>query len=105
VSAALFHHKVIAADKPDTHIKGVIERVRGSLQCSLRSQREVAFAGATAREVIFEKCQKLSGGVAKQRILLAGDWLFQVMVLGTRAGLEDGADTKRFLESFSLTAR
>ncbi len=105
VSAAHFHHKIIVAEAPDKHLKGVIERVRGSLECTVRSQREVSFPGATAREVVFEKCKKLSGGVAKQRLLVAGDWLYQVMVLGTKPGIEDSADTKRFLESFSLTAR
>jgi hypothetical protein len=105
VSAALFQHNIIASQPPDTQINGVARRVAQSMQCSIRSQRSLSLPGATVREVIFEKCKKISDGVAKQRIVLAGDWLYQVMMLSTRNGAEDGADTRRFLESFNLTAR
>ena len=105
VSAALFHHKIIASETPDKHLQGVIERVRTSLECAIRNQREVSFPGAKAREVVFEKCQKIDGGVAKQRMFLAGDWLYQVMMLSSKLGTEDNAETKRFLQSFSITAR
>jgi len=82
----------------------VVEGVRGSLKCSIRSQRSITFPGATAREFSFEKCPAPLTG-AKQRILITGDWLYQVMVLGSKPGVVDSPDTKRFLDSFSLTAQ
>lgn len=103
VDAALFQHAVIAGQPPDKQIQNVIEGVRGSLKCSVRSQRAITFAGATAREVTFDKCPAPLVG-AKERIFIAGDWLYQVMVLGNKPGLLESADTKRFLESFSLMA-
>lgn len=103
VSAVLFHHKIIAAQPADTQLRGVIERVRESLQCVIRSESSIAFPGAAAREVVLDNCKKISGS-AKQRIILAGDWLYQVMVLGTKDVAGD-SETKRFLESFSITAR
>src|SRR5262245_308499 len=42
VSAAHFHHRIIAAQPPAKQIDGVIERVGASLQCKVRGQREVA---------------------------------------------------------------
>jgi hypothetical protein len=105
VSAVRFQPKIIASDVPDTHLKRVIEGVGGSLECVVRGQREVSLPGATAREFVLEKCQKISGGVAKLRLYLAGDWLYQAMVLGYKAGLEDAADTIRFLDSFSITSQ
>jgi hypothetical protein len=107
VSAAHYPHKIVAADTPDKFLRGVVERVNASLQCSVRSQRDLSLPGAVVREVVFEKCRKISanGGVAKQRVVLAGDWLYQVMVLSTKPGAEDSGETKRFLESFSLTAK
>lgn len=104
VSAALFQHSVISNQPPDKQILNVIEGVRTSLKCAIRSQREISLPGAMAREIVFEKCQGTLQG-ARQRIVIAGDWLYQVMVLGSKPGLADSADTKRFLESFSLTAR
>ena len=105
IGASLFHHNIIAGRTPDKQIEAVIEGVRGSLKCTIRSQRPLSFPGATAREFVMEKCQTISGGVARQRVLIAGDWLYQVMVLGSTPGTEDSDDTKRFLDSFSLTAR
>jgi hypothetical protein len=105
IGASLFHHNIIAGRTPDMQIAAVIEGVRGSLKCTIRSQRPLSFPGATARELIMEKCQTTSGGVARQRVLIAGDWLYQVMVLGSKPGTEDSDDNKRFLDSFSLTAR
>jgi hypothetical protein len=89
----------------DAHLRGVIERVTASLQCKVRNQRNLSLPGTAGREVILEKCKKISNGVAKQRIYLAGDWLYQVMVLGTKPAIDDLAETKRFLDSFSLTAQ
>lgn len=104
VSAALFHHKIIAAESADAHLRGVIERVKESLQCAIRSESSISFPGATAREVVLDNCKKFPGS-AKQRIILAGDWLYQVMVLGTKPDVAGDSETKRFLESFSITAR
>jgi hypothetical protein len=42
---------------------------------------------------------------AKQRILIVGDWLYQLLVLGTKPGIPESSDTKRFLESFSVVAQ
>lgn len=103
VGASLFHHKIIAAAPADTQLQNVIEGVRASLQCTVHSQRAIAFPGAAAREVVLDNCKKISGS-AKQRIILAGDWLYQVMVLGTK-DIAGDSQTKRFLESFSVTAR
>jgi hypothetical protein len=104
VNATLFLHKIIAGQPPDKQIQNVIEGVRGSLKCSVRSQRAITFPGATAREVIFDKCPAPIVE-AKERIFIAGDRLFQVMVLGNKAGIGDSPDAKRFLESFSLIAQ
>lgn len=104
VSAALFQHAIIASQPPDKQIQSVIEGVRSSLKCAIQSQRTIVMPGATGREIVFDKCPAPLRG-AKQRIVIAGDWLYQVMVLGNRPGLTDNADTKRFLESFSLTAK
>jgi hypothetical protein len=62
-------------------IQNVLERVRGSLKCSIRNQRPITFPGATAREIIFEKCPPPLVD-AKQRILIVSDWLYQLLVLG-----------------------
>lgn len=104
VNAALFQHSVIAGQPPDKQIQNVLEGVRGSLKCSVKSQRAITFPGGTAREIIFEKCPAPMVG-AKQRILIVGDWLYQLLVLGTKPGVSESPDTKRFLESFSLVAR
>jgi hypothetical protein len=104
VNATYFLHTIIAGQPPDKQIQNVIEGVRGSLKCTVRSQRAITFPGATALEVEFEKCAAPIQG-AKQRIFIAGDWLYQVMVLGSKPGIAESPDTKRFLESFSLTAQ
>jgi hypothetical protein len=104
VSATLFLHKIITGQSPDKQIQNVIEGVRGSLKCSIRSQRPISFPGSTAREIIFDKCPAPLVG-AKERIFIAGDRLFQVMVLGSKAGVLESPDTKRFMESFSLIAQ
>jgi hypothetical protein len=104
VGATLFLHKTIAGLPADRQIHNVIEGVRGSLKCSIRSQRAITFPGAAAREVIFDKCPAPLVAVV-ERIFIAGDRLFQVMVLGNKPGIENSPDTKRFLESFSLIAQ
>jgi hypothetical protein len=104
VDAALFHHKVIAGQPRDKQIQNVIAAVRSSLKCDIRSQKAITLPGAAGREIVFDKCPNLTGG-AKQRIFIAGDRLFQVLVLGNKPGLAESADTKRFLESFSLMAQ
>ena len=104
ISATLFQHSVIANQPPDKQILNVIEGVRKSLKCGIRSQRAISLPGATASEIVFEKCQGTLQG-AQQRIVIAGDWLYQVMVLGSKPGLADSGDAKRFLESFRLTAQ
>ena len=104
VNAALFHHNVIAGSPPDKQIQNVLEGVRGSLKCSIRSQRAITFPGGTAREIIFEKCPAPLVD-AKQRILIVGDWLYQSLVLGSKPGIPESPDTKRFLESFSVVAQ
>jgi len=104
VGASLFHHNVIAALPLDKQILNVIEGVRSSLKCVIRSKQAISLPGATGREIVFDKCPGMAGG-AKQRIFIAGDRLFQVMVLGNKSGLADSVDTKRFLESFGLTAQ
>jgi hypothetical protein len=103
VNATYFLHKIISGQPPDKLIQNVIEGVRGSLKCSIRSQRALTFPGATAREVIFDKCSAPIAE-AQERIFIAGDRLFQVMVLG-KSGIVESSDTKRFLESFSLIAQ
>ena len=104
VNAALFHHSVIAGQPPDKQIQNVLEGVRGSLNCSVKSQRAIMFPGGTAREIVFEKCPAPMVD-AKQRILIVGDWLYQLLVLGTKPGIPESPDTKRFLESFSVVAQ
>ena len=104
VNAALFQHSVIAGQPPDKQIQSVLEGVRGSLKCSVRSQRPIKFPGGTGLEVIFEKCPAPLVD-AKQRILIVGDWLYQLLVLGSKAGVPENPDTKRFLESFSVVAQ
>ncbi len=104
VSATLFLHKVIGGQPPEKQIDNVIEGVRGSLKCTIRNQRPIAFPGAVAREVIFNQCPApLTETVL--RVFIVGDRLFQVMVLGETPGIPDHADTKRFLGSFSLIAQ
>jgi hypothetical protein len=104
VNAALFHHSVITSLPPDKQIQNVLEGVRGSLKCSIRSQRPITFPGGIAREIVFEKCPAPLVD-AKQRILIVGDWLYQLLVLGSKAGVPESPDTKRFLESFSVVAQ
>ncbi len=104
VNAALFQRSVISSLPPDKQIQNVLEGVRGSLKCSIKSQRLITFPGGTAREIIFEKCPAPMVG-AKQRILIVGDWLYQLLVLGTKPGVPESPSTKRFLESFSLVAQ
>ena len=104
INAALFLHSVIAGVPPVKQLQNVLGGVRSSLKCSIRSQHAIKFAGATALVVEFEKCAAPIQG-AKQRIFIAGDWLYQVMVLGSKLGIAESPDTKRFLESFSLTAQ
>jgi len=104
VSATLFLHKIIAGQPPDKQIQNVIEGVRGSLKCSIRSQRAITFPGAAAREIIFDKCPAPLVE-AIERVFIAGDRLFQVMVLGSKPGIAGSPDTKRFMESFSLIAQ
>jgi hypothetical protein len=104
VSATLFLHKIMASQALDKQIDNVIEGVRGSLKCSVRSQRPITFPGTVAREVIFDKCpEPLTEAI--ERVYIAGDRLFQVMVLGSKPGIVGAADTKRFVESFSLIAQ
>jgi hypothetical protein len=104
VNAALFQHSVIAGQPPDKQIQSVLEGVRDSLKCSIRSQRPITFPGGTAREIIFEKCPAPLVD-AKQRILIVGDWLYQLLVLGSKPGVPESPDAKRFLESFSVVAQ
>jgi hypothetical protein len=104
VNATLFIHSVLASLPPDKQIQNVLQGVRGSLKCSIRSQRPITFPGATAREIIFEKCPPPLVD-AKQRILIVGDWLYQLLVLGNKAGVPESPDTQRFLQSFSLVAQ
>jgi hypothetical protein len=104
VNAALFHHKIIAGLPPDKQIQNVLEGVRGSLKCSIRSQRAITFPGGIAREIVFEKCPAPLVD-AKQRILIVGDWLYQLLVLGSKPGIPESPDTKRFLKSFSVVAQ
>lgn len=104
VNAALFQHSIIAGQPPEKQIDSVLSGVRGSLKCTIRSQRPITFPGGTGREIIFEKCPAPLVD-AKQRILIVGDWLYQLLVLGTKAGVPESPDTKRFLESFSVVAQ
>jgi hypothetical protein len=105
VHAAHFHHEVIASQPPDKQIQTVVDGVRSGLNCAVSSQRVIALPGATGREVTFDKCPAEHAGGAKQRIFIVGDRLFQMLVLGSTPGLAESADTKRFLESFSLMAQ
>jgi hypothetical protein len=104
VNAALFHHNVISSLPPDQQIQNVLEAVRGSLKCTIRSQNAINFPGGTAREIVFEKCAAPVVD-AKQRIRIVGDWLYQLLVLGATPGVPESPDTKRFLESFALVAQ
>ncbi|HLC07963.1 MAG TPA: hypothetical protein VJK06_01615, partial [Methyloceanibacter sp.] len=76
VGASLFHHNVIAALPSDKQILNVIEGVRSSLKCVIRSQQAISLPGITGREIVFDKCPGMAGG-AKQRIFIAGDRLFR----------------------------
>jgi hypothetical protein len=104
VSVTLFLPNVIAARSPEQTLSRSIEGVRGSLQCAVRGQADVPMPGTAAKEVVFDRCAKVSGLVAKQRFFLRADWLYQVMVLGTKPDVENDAGTKRFLESFAMIA-
>ena len=104
VNAALFLHSVIAGQPAEKQIDAVLSGVRGSLKCSVRSQRPFTFPGGTGREIIFDKCPAPLVD-AKQRILIVGDWLYQLLVLGSKAGVPENPDTDRFLKSFSVVAQ
>ena len=104
VNAALFQHSVIAGQPPAKQIQSVLEGVRGSLKCAVRSKRAITFPGGTGLEIVFDKCPAPLVD-AKQRILIVGDWLYQLLVLGSKAGVPESPDTKRFLESFSVVAQ
>jgi hypothetical protein len=104
VNAALFQHNIIAGQPAPKQIQSVLEGVRGSLKCTVRSQRPIKFPGGTGIEVIFDKCPAPLVD-AKQRILIVGDWLYQLLVLGSKGGVPESPDTKRFLESFSVVAQ
>jgi hypothetical protein len=103
VSAALFQHKIIVATPLDAQLNEMITRTADFMQCKIRSQQNLSLSGALGREVVYEKCGKLSGGFSKRRFIIAGDRVYQLMVLGTKPGGENSAETKRFLESFKLT--
>jgi hypothetical protein len=104
ISATLFLHPVIAGQPPDKTVQNVIEGVRGSMKCTIHSQRAISLPGAVAREVIFDKCPAPIVEVV-ERVYVAGDRMIQVMVLGSKTGIIDAADTKRFMESFNLIAQ
>ncbi len=104
VGASLFHHRVIASEPSAKQLVNVVDAVRRSLKCSLGSARTISLPGATGREAVLVKCKQISGD-AMIRAVIAGDRLFQLMVLGGPPGLADSADTKRFMKSFSLTAQ
>jgi hypothetical protein len=104
IDATQFLHNIIASQDAARLLQSSIEGVRGSLQCTIRSQRPIEMPGSVGREVIFDKCEKIAGLVAKERFFLRGDWLYQIMMLGTKSGIEDDAGTKRFLESFAMIA-
>jgi hypothetical protein len=103
--ATLFLHSVIHGLPLDKQIQKVLEAVRGSLKCTIASQREIKFPGATAIEAVFEKCAAPVTGGAKWRGLISGDWLYQMLVLGSTPGIAGSPGAERFLASFSLIAQ
>jgi hypothetical protein len=83
----------------DTLLRTAIDGAKNAGKCRIRSESNYSFAGATAREVIFEKCT--GGQAAKSRFMVVRDWLYLILAIGN-PGVEASADTDRFLASFRL---
>jgi hypothetical protein len=83
----------------DTLLRTAIDGAKNAGKCSIRSESNYSFPGATAREVIFEKCT--GDQAAKSRFMLVRDWLYLILTIG-KPGVEASADTDRFLASFRL---
>jgi hypothetical protein len=71
----------------------------------LRSEKTLAFAGGTAREVTLDLPDTggQTNGVAKLRVYVLGDRQYTLMVL-TSPGFEEGPGIARFLDSFRIVA-
>jgi hypothetical protein len=83
----------------DVRLRTAIDGAKNAGRCNIRSERNYSFAGATAREVIFENCA--GGQAAKSRFMLVHDWLYLILTIG-KPGIEASADSDRFLASFRL---
>ena len=92
-------HEYRAKYPTDRLLRVAIDGARDAANCTIRSERPYAFPGAAARELVFEKCKNVP--VLKGRFILLGDWLYFIAV-GGPPGTEEHANTKRFLDSFSV---
>lgn len=90
----------------DRDIKNVLDGARtGALARSggkLTSESDVTLAGKYPGREINADLTKPAAGKLRTRVYLVGDRMFQVMVMGT-GSFVDGADTKKFFDSFQLT--
>ncbi len=99
--AFLYKPDIRAKVAPDDLLRVAIDGASQAGTCASKTESELSFPGAIAREVIFDKC----GGDfrVKMRLVLIADWLYSVYVVGN-PGVENDQDTSRFLDSFNLVS-
>jgi hypothetical protein len=100
--ATLYQPGVRSKYPAETLLRAAIDGLRNAGKCTQREARDVTFPGATAREVILDKCGE--GSTAKARFVLLGDWLYLVVAIG-RPGIEQSAGTARLIDSFTVIAK
>jgi hypothetical protein len=100
--ALLYQPFIRKNNTTDKILRVSIDGAKDAGKCSIRIERNYSFPAAVAREVMFEKCGGNTAG--KSHVLLIGDWLYFVLVLG-KTGVETTADADRFINSFSVIGK
>jgi hypothetical protein len=83
----------------DSNLDRVRDIAANAAHGTVLSEIRETLGGLPARRV---KIDVLNGAVMTERIVIKKNYLYQVGVTGP-AGYSDGADAKRFLDSFALT--
>ncbi len=92
-------------DYPESAMKGLtVEKMLDNVRNGsanghkLRSEQRITIGGHPAREYIIDRA---NGVVLVTRSTIVSNRLYQIIVAGS-AGIENGGDTRKFLESFAL---
>jgi hypothetical protein len=101
VFATHIRHDAMQSVSPEQFVRRTIGMITDRFKCTVRSDLTIPVVNGSARQLVFDTCS--DGTVTSGRYYVVGDWKYDTYVV-TKPEVENSLFTKRFLESFKVTA-